>query len=121
MSDRSVRARIGDMLEAIATVDDLIGGLEFDTYASLALRGQRRGVERCIEIVSEASRHIPDALKTAHPQIPWRHVRDIGNVLRHGYSSVDDLMVWRIATISLPEFRSVLQGITASLPPDADA
>lgn len=83
-------------------------------------KDQRRGVERCIEIVSEASRHIPEAMKAAHPQIPWRHVRDIGNVLRHGYSGVDDLMMWRVATISLPELRVVLQLMAASLPPDAD-
>lgn len=120
MSDRSIRARIDDMLEAISTVDDLIGGLEFDTYASLGLRGQRRGVERCIEIVSEASRHIPDVMKAAHPQIPWRHVRDVGNVLRHGYSSVDDLIIWRIATTSLAELRLALALMAASLPPDAD-
>lgn len=120
MSDASVRSRIDEMLEAISTVDDLIGGLDFDTYASLALRGQRRGVERCIEIVSEASRHIPDAMKATHPHIPWHHVRDIGNVLRHGYSSVDDLIIWRVATVSLAELQSVLQFMAASLPPDAD-
>jgi uncharacterized protein with HEPN domain len=120
MSNRSVRARIEDMLEAIATVDDLIGGLDFQTYESLALRGQRRGVERCIEIISEASRHLPESMKVQYPIIPWRHVRDIGNVLRHGYSSVDDLIIWRIATSSLVELRTVLQLMISSLPPDAN-
>lgn len=120
MAPSSVRVRITDMLDAIATTEDLIGGLTFETYTSLALRGQRRGVERCIEIVSEASRHIPHELKSRFPNIPWRRIRDIGNVLRHGYSSVDDLIMWRVATQSLPELAGVLQEMLASLPPDTD-
>lgn len=120
MAQPSVRVRIADMLDAIATVEDLIDGIHFDIYTSLSLRGQRRGVERCVEIVSEASRHIPQDLKSRYPAIPWRRIRDIGNVLRHGYSSVDDRIIWRVATRSLPELAIALNDMLASLPPDTD-
>jgi uncharacterized protein with HEPN domain len=38
-----------------------------------------------LEIISEASRHIPDDLKELAPDIPWRQIAAIGNLLRHEY------------------------------------
>jgi uncharacterized protein with HEPN domain len=110
--------RIEDMLEAIQTSETLVEGLGFDAFDSRGHEGQRRGVERCIEIVSEASRHIPDALRDKYPHIPWRSIRDIGNVLRHGYSSVDNLIIWRIVTLSFCELKTALTDMLSQLPPE---
>jgi uncharacterized protein with HEPN domain len=54
-------------------------------------------VERGIEIISEASRHIPDDLKKRHSQIPWQQIAAIGNRLRHEYQRVAPDILWRIA------------------------
>jgi uncharacterized protein with HEPN domain len=54
-------------------------------------------VERGVEIISEASRHLSEELKARHPQIPWRKVADIGDVLRDGYERVAPDVLWRIA------------------------
>lgn len=45
-------------------------------------------VERGVEIISEASRRLPDALKAAHPEIPWRKIAGVWNVLRHDYNEI---------------------------------
>jgi uncharacterized protein with HEPN domain len=121
MIERSIRIRVEDMLEAIDTARDLIEGLDFDTYDDQGFRGQRRGVERCIEIVSEASRYLPEDLRARYPDIPWRSIRDIGNILRHGYSTVDNQIIWKIADTHLPQLKIVLRKILATLPPDPDA
>lgn len=65
----------------------------------------RKAVERCVEIVSEATRHIPEHLKEKFPGQPWREIESIGNLLRHHYQRVDDLIMWKIATRSLPDLR----------------
>ena len=59
-------------------------------------------VERGIEIISEASRHLPDDLKARHPQIPWPKVAGIGNILRHGYERIAPDVLWRLARDDLP-------------------
>jgi uncharacterized protein with HEPN domain len=65
-------------------------------------------VERCIEIVSEASRHIPENSKSDYADLPWYEIAAIGNLLRHHYERVDDFIMWKIATRSLPELRPVI-------------
>src|SRR5262245_15635696 len=69
---------------------DAISNIEMDTvdYDFQKFRSDRRArqlVERNLEILSEASRRLSDELKAAEPQIPWRAVAGIGNVVRHDY------------------------------------
>src|SRR5471032_295122 len=42
-------------------------------------------VTRCPEIISEASRRLPDDLKSRHPSIAWKQMAGAGNVYRHDY------------------------------------
>ena len=84
----------------------MTAGVDFPGYQrDLKLR---RAVERCVEIVSEASRYIPEAMKATHPEPPWHEIASIGNLLRHHYEIVDDLIMWKIAIRSLPELRPVI-------------
>src|SRR5690606_10244933 len=53
--------------------------------------------ERFLEVVSEASRHVPDEWKQEFgPDIPWREIAGIGNVLRHAYRTVAMRRLWLI-------------------------
>jgi len=45
-------------------------------------------VTRCLEIISEASRRLPDELKARHPDIEWKQMAGAGNVYRHDYENV---------------------------------
>ncbi|WP_348639509.1 HepT-like ribonuclease domain-containing protein [Mesorhizobium sp. M7A.F.Ca.MR.176.00.0.0] len=69
----------------------------------------RHGIERGIEIISEAARHIPDDLAALAPEIPWKQVRGIGNVLRHEYHKTSGAIVWAVVTDSLPPLRLAVE------------
>jgi uncharacterized protein with HEPN domain len=74
-------------------------------------RDIRQSVERSLEIISEASRHLSAELKKTKPKIPWRQVADFGNVLRHTYFSVDSDVVWKIAKEHLQPLRAALEDL----------
>ena len=71
----------------------------------------RYAIERCIEIVSEASRHIPVEEKARFPDVPWPEIAGIGNRLRHEYGRLDEVLVWRVATRFLPELGPTIVAI----------
>lgn len=51
-------------------------------------------VTRCLEIISEASRRLPDDLKSRHPQVPWPRIAAAGNFYRHVYQEVLASELW---------------------------
>jgi uncharacterized protein with HEPN domain len=65
-------------------------------------------VIRCLEIVSEASRRLPEELKARHPSIPWRDIAGAGNVYRHDYEDVAAKLVWDTVQVALPPLQAVV-------------
>ena len=94
------------MLQNIDAAISIVGDADLKTYLASVM--MQKATERCIEIVSEASKHIPDDVKAEHPEIPWQKIRGIGNVFRHHYSVVDDHVVWLTVKVALPELRPVI-------------
>ena len=113
MVKRATRIRLHDILTAIDEAVEILDSADFAAY--LASLAKRRAVERCVEIISEASRHIPDEMTAKHPGIPWQEIKAIGNRLRHDYQRVDDLVMWRTASRSLPELREVIELLIAEI------
>ena len=66
-------------------------------------------VVRCLEIISEASRRLPDDLKARHPSIPWKEIAGAGNVYRHDYEEVASDMVWNTISLALPPLSEVIK------------
>jgi uncharacterized protein with HEPN domain len=66
-------------------------------------------VTRCIEIISEASRRLPDDVKARDPAIGWKQMAGAGNVYRHDYEDVAAEFVWETVERALPPLRAVIE------------
>ncbi|MHB8529066.1 MAG: HepT-like ribonuclease domain-containing protein [Caulobacteraceae bacterium] len=96
---RSVRVRLEDIAEAIAGIEQTLAGVDFQAFSeSWPIQ---RAVERGLEIISEASRALPEDLKAAHRSVPWPQIAAMGNILRHEYQRVEPLIVWNITASHL--------------------
>lgn len=113
---RDPRIVLEQMLEAIVDIEQITAGRDFAAYA--ADRTTRRAVERCIEIISEASRRVPVHLKDRHPEIPWPKIAGIGNVLRHDYDVVNDATIWHAATVDLLPLKAAVEALLRELEAD---
>ena len=89
-----------DMLAAIAHIERKVRETSLDEF--LGDLDRRRIVERCLEIISEASRRLPEELKQRHPEIPWQKVAGIGNILRHDYEDIIPDALWKLSRDDLP-------------------
>jgi uncharacterized protein with HEPN domain len=67
------------------------------------------------QIISEASRRLPDDLRARHPKLPWRAIRDTGNVYRHQYDNVTEARVWETVHRDLPPLLHAVEAELARL------
>ena len=72
-------------------------------------------VVRNFEIIGEAVKQIPILLKEEHPDIPWRRIAGLRDVLIHQYMSVDLEAVWAIVGDDLPELKRAVTEILAGM------
>ena len=96
-----------DILEAIEGIRAAVGSMSLEAYVSSWTT--RRAAERAIEIISEASRHLPQSLRASEPDVPWREIASIGNVLRHAYHRVDDEVIYVILTRQLEPLETAVR------------
>jgi uncharacterized protein with HEPN domain len=115
MTDR-VYWRLTDMKAAIKDIRKL---LESNNIGVLSRdRAIRAAYERFLEILSEASRHIPKEWTDEFPQIPWRQVADLGNFIRHAYHKIDLEILWSIYENDLDAIEDAVDQLIERSKPD---
>ena len=92
MPSRNPGQRLQDILDNIEAARSFVGQGSYDDL--IRDRKTRYAVERALEIISEASRRLPDDLRNRHPKIDWRALAGLGNVYRHDYDTVDARLLW---------------------------
>lgn len=63
---------------------------------------------RNLELIGEAATHIPDDIRSNHPDIPWRMIIATRNRLIHGYLGIDNDTLWSIIRDDVPELLLML-------------
>jgi len=71
-------------------------------------------VLRNLEVIGEATKRLDDAYRKTHPQIPWRAVAGLRDVLIHQYEGVDMDRVWNVVVDALPNLKNAIAEL---LPP----
>jgi uncharacterized protein with HEPN domain len=98
-SDRAA-GPLRDILHHIDLASQFVEG--FDRRTFKAYLRSVYAVTRCLEIISEASRRLPDELKARHPAISWKQMAGAGNVYRHDYGDVAAQFLWETVQLALP-------------------
>jgi len=99
--------RLRDILDAARLIGSYVAGAD-----ESAFRGDTQkqdAVIRRIEIIGEATLHLSDDTRQAIPQLPYRRMRGMRNVIAHDYAGVSLEIVWEVATIHVPELGSILE------------
>jgi len=107
---RGDRAFLLDILDAITGIEKYqTTRHDFDADE----RTQAWMVSR-LQTIGEASRHLSDAFRSRHPEIPWRLVIGMRHHLVHAYFEVDPDVVWEAISVRIPELREQVRAALAT-------
>ena len=107
-----MNGRIGDkqrLEHILAATDEAIGFVTGFSFAQFNADARTlKACVRCIEIIGEAARHVTDAAKAQHPQVPWQKMVALRNSVIHQYFDVDNDVLWEVLTVFLPAAKPCL-------------
>jgi uncharacterized protein with HEPN domain len=110
---RDIKLFVKDIITAMDAIEFFVRGmtireLEKDDRTSSA-------VIRKFEIIGEATKHIPDALRSKHSEIPWSRMSGMRDRLVHAYFGIDYKLVWDAIKTEIPNLKPKLERFLANL------
>jgi uncharacterized protein with HEPN domain len=97
------------------SVQDSIAG-KVGVFASATLQD---AIVRNLQILCESAQRLAEQYKLRHPEVDWRGISGLRNVLVHSYFEVDLETIWAITQRDLPVLESAVKSLLRVLPPDA--
>ena len=100
---------IHDILEAIQMAEEFVGAMSYEEF--LADAKTKSAVVRQLEVIGEATKHIPSHIRRKYPHIPWSSMAKTRDRLAHGYWTVDYEIVWKVIKEEFPELKPKIREV----------
>ena len=104
---------VGHMLGAMDRRAELVARTDRDAFDGDWVI--QDAVIRELEVLGEAAERVSPEFITAHPEVPWREITGIRHKLIHDYFVVDLGIVWRTATVNVPQVLPLVRAAAATL------
>jgi len=107
------KAYLRDIFGAIGKIERYTENMNFEDFSNNELI--QDGVIRNLEIIGEAVKNLPDDIKKDYPEIEWRKIAGLRDILIHAYFGVDLEVVWDIVKNKVPELKETVRRIVSNL------
>ncbi len=101
---------LDDMIEAIESIIEFSKGMTRDEF--FRDKKSRDATLRNLEILGEASKKIPEPIRNAAPEIPWRRITGLRDILAHNYFGLDEGILWDVVTREVPRLLEPMRELT---------
>ena len=99
--NREYHLYLEDMLTSMLRIEEYIGEMEFKEFKMNYMVVD--AIVRNFEIIGEASKNVPIEIQNKYPQIPWKKMYGLRNLISHEYFGIDYEMIWEISKNNLPQ------------------
>jgi uncharacterized protein with HEPN domain len=114
MRDRAWKLRIEDILDAINEIHQFTSGMTYETFC--ADRKTINAVLYSVAVIGEGARHVPQEIRASYPEIPWKEMGNIRNVVVHEYFGIDLDILWATICNELPPVALLLRQLLETGP-----
>jgi len=110
---RNVTLYLMDILQNMRDAEEFILGMDYEQFK--ADKKTSNAVLRSIEVMGEASKHIPNEIRTRYTSVPWKEMAGMRDKLIHDYLGIDAETVWLVVKERIPSLKPVIEDILRDL------
>jgi uncharacterized protein with HEPN domain len=110
---KNIKLYISDIIESIAKIEEYTSNISEADF--LKSTQSQDSVVRRIEIIGEAVKRIPAEFRDKHPDIPWKKIAGMRDILAHEYASVLMKRVWKVAKEDIITLKSQIEKIAKTI------
>ena len=109
MSKRDYRFFLSDIKDCGYKILEYTRGKSLEDFSDNSMLFD--AVIRNLEVIGEAAKNIPKGIRQKYPQIEWKKLSDMRNIIIHEYFGIDNKIVWDIIQNKLPELITKIESI----------
>ncbi|MFP4172737.1 MAG: DUF86 domain-containing protein [Candidatus Hydrogenedentota bacterium] len=115
-------AHLWDMLDAARAVREFAGDRTRDEFLNPDREAEmvRMAIERKLEILGEAAGRVSEEFRDNHPEVPWKEIVGLRNVISHQYDKVDYMEVYTIVHERIPGLIALIEPLVPPVPGSED-
>jgi len=106
---RTERHFLNDIMMSISKIEDYTEGMNL--YEFIEDERTKDAVIRNLEVIGEAAKNLDERIHQQNPEIPWRKIIGLRNIILHAYFGIDWENIWKIIKEDIPGFRSDIEKI----------
>lgn len=111
LPDEQAKAYLWDIRNAAREINSFMRGVKFHQFEKNKMF--RYAVERQLHVIGEAAVHISPQFRKKHPEINWKRLVELRNVIAHEYGETLLNRIWTASTDGLTELIETLDGLLA--------
>jgi uncharacterized protein with HEPN domain len=101
---RDYKVYLEDILEASRKIRSYTEGLSYEAFRESPMVAD--AVIRNLEVIGEAIKQLPEPLRAQYPDIPWKRIAGLRDILIHAYFGIDFEVIWDLITTKLPDLQN---------------
>lgn len=113
MSKHDPRVTLLQLTDFIQEAQDLVEGTSLESLESDPVR--LRAFERVMELVGECAKRLPEELRSKYPQVPWKQVSGMRDVISHAYEDLAYEILWDALHLHFPQLQETVSQMLLDL------